>query len=45
MTRTEIERILSAQRGKLVSMARSFIKASGSDGDAEDMVQEALAEL
>lgn len=45
MTRAEIEHILSTQRGKLISMARSFIKASGSAQDAEDMVQEALAEL
>lgn len=45
MTRTEIEHILSTQRGKLISMARNFIKASGSAGDAEDMVQEALTEL
>lgn len=45
MTRTEIEHILSTQRGKLIKMARSFIKASDRAGDAEDIVQEALTEL
>lgn len=45
MTRTEIEHTLSTQRGKLVKLARSFTRASKTACDAEDIVQEAFAEL
>ena len=45
MTKTEIEHTLTVQRGKLLAIARRFIKASGSTAEAEDIVQEALTEL
>ena len=45
MTKTEIEHILSIQRGQLLNLAKRFMKSSGSAEDADDIVQEALAEL
>lgn len=45
MTRIEFEHTLSATRGKLLAVAKSFTRGSGSSMDAEDIVQEALAEF
>ena len=45
MTKTEIEHILSVQRGQLLNLAKRFMKSSGSAEDADDIVQEALTEL
>ena len=45
MIKTEIEHILSIQRGQLLNLAKRFMKSSGSAEDADDIVQEALAEL
>ena len=45
MTKTEIEHILSIQRGQLLNLAKRFMKASGSAEEADDIVQEALTEL
>ena len=45
MTKTEIEHILSIQRGQLLNLAKRFMKSSGSAEDADDIVQEALTEL
>ncbi|MGM9753098.1 MAG: RNA polymerase sigma factor [Candidatus Cryptobacteroides sp.] len=45
MTRTEIENILTAQRGRLLNLAQRFIKVSDSAAYAENIVQEALTEL
>jgi len=45
MEKNEFEHIVSTIRGKLLNIARQFIKASGSAVDAEDIVQESLIEL
>lgn len=45
MTRIEIEHTLSGIRRKLLNIAERFIRASGTTADAEDFVQDAMAEL
>lgn len=45
MTRTEFEHTVSGMRGKLLDVARHFMKVSGAAEGAEDVVQEALIEL
>lgn len=45
MTDIEFEKIVSEVRGRLISVARRFARATGGAYDSEDIVQEALAEL
>lgn len=45
MKKKELEYALSETRGKLLSMTRRFMKVSDIAEDAEDIVQESMAEL